>query len=62
MDRKYAINLWFSSVEETLIKLSGSHKTLAEPLCRFFDLQIKVETMRNKSIFVIFQPRMNDSL
>jgi hypothetical protein len=52
-----AINPWFSSLEETVFQLSGSHEASAEPLGGFFDLQTKAETMRNKSIFVTFQPK-----
>lgn len=52
-----ALNPWFSSVEETVFQLSGSHEASAETLGGFFDLQTKAETMRNKSIFVTFQPK-----
>lgn len=52
-----AINLWFSSVEETIFQLSGSHEPSAIPLGGFFDLQPKAETTRNKSIFVTLQPK-----
>ncbi|KAJ5367864.1 hypothetical protein N7541_001805 [Penicillium brevicompactum] len=50
-----AINPWFSSVEETVFQLSGSHEPSAVTLGGFFDLQPKAETMRNKSIFVTLQ-------
>ncbi|KAJ5742535.1 uncharacterized protein N7511_011267 [Penicillium nucicola] len=50
-----AINLWSSSVEETVFQLSGSHEPSAVALGGFFDLQPKAETMRNKSIFVTLQ-------
>ena len=52
-----AINPWFSSVEETVFQSSGSHEPSAVTLGGFFDLQSKAETMRNKSIFVILQPK-----
>ncbi|KAJ5971804.1 uncharacterized protein N7479_001722 [Penicillium vulpinum] len=52
-----ATNPWFSSVEETVFQLSGSHEPSAVTLGGFFDLQPKAETMRNKSIFVILQPK-----
>ncbi|KAL2695917.1 hypothetical protein AAEP93_003217 [Penicillium crustosum] len=52
-----AINPWSSSVEETVFQLSGSHEPSAVTLGGFFDLQPKAETMRNKSIFVILQPK-----
>ena len=52
-----AINPWFSSVEETVFQLSGSHEPSAVTLGGFFDLQPKAETMRNKSIFITLQPK-----
>lgn len=52
-----AVNPWFSSTEETVFQLSASLETSAKPPGGFLDLKANAEIMRNKSIFVTFQPR-----